>query len=302
MQEDFGDGTRTEAAQTAIARLVTGLPDYVPSGLMSFGSRMDAPPAGEVEACSSAEIMAFPSRMTVDTVEADVQALSNTGRRPLAGMALIAGPTIDSARGDTDPDGEGSPGRLLVIASGADTCGAGVSETVEALGPEPPVVDVIGLAVPSGDDDFLRTLATATGGSYTDVRTPGSLSEAIDAVAARPTEAVRDALCQVEASRAAQTCRGTFADDVQELLLRRSGDWRDAGRVADAERLEVFTEVVNRSLDGDEASVAVVDTRIEEFYTHVTTARERFEEQYGTSLPGPDLASAANCAIVTSFA
>lgn len=180
MDAPFGDATRLDAARVALQQVVAGAPIDLPLGLVSAGDGGDASSGGRSESCSTVTTIARLGDLAAATAPASAAALSATGWRPLAAGIQVVLPVLDSAAADA-----AEPARLVLVASGADTCdrdpAVEVADQLADRGGRV-VVDVIGLGVGGADRERLTALAAAGGGRYVDTGDQATLAAALDAL------------------------------------------------------------------------------------------------------------------------
>lgn len=291
MAEAFGDSTRVDAAREAVERLTIGTPDYVPVGLMGFGDRGDPLQSGRTESCSAITTHAFPGDLAADNAADVAGAVQAVGWRPVSEIIQSAAPILASARQVSDDSSGAVVGRLVLLTSGADTCGDDPAAVVgELVGNDTaPIIDVIGLNVFADDSAVLADVAARSGGSYTSVSDPEGLFRAMDALALQSAEALQPALCPPAADEQARACLGRFRDAVAAEFASQA---ERAGQEDDEVTAELINNFASAVDDGllTGAGGQVLNTEIEEAVGQAQDARRRFEQRYGTKLPGDDLA------------
>ncbi|CAN5638596.1 hypothetical protein BH24ACT15_BH24ACT15_24730 [soil metagenome] len=301
MAEAFGDSTRIDAARQAVERLTIGTPDFVPLGLISFGDRGDPLQSGRTESCSAITTHAFPGDLAPDNATDIAGAALAVGWRPVTEIIKSAAPILASAGQVSDSSAGAQPGRMILLTSGADTCGEDPVTVVEELvgNQTAPIIDVIGLNVTQDDGAVLGDVAARSGGSYTSVSDPQGLFQAVDALSVRPVEALRPALCPPAADEQPTACRGQFRDSVAAELASQAEQVRQEGDDVTAGLIEAFAIAVADDLlsvpDGP-----LLNSDVEEAIGQAQETRHRFEQRYKMSLPGDDLAGCMNPSLISA--
>ncbi len=301
MAEAFGDSTRIVAARQAVERLAIGTPDFVPLGLIGFGDRGDPLQSGRTESCSAITTHAFPGELVPDNATDIAGGAQAVGWRPVTEIIKSAAPILASARQVSDSSAGAQPGRMILLTSGADTCGEDPVTVVEELvsSQTSPIIEVIGLNISQADGAVLSDVAARSGGSYTSVSDPGSLFRAVDALAVRPIEALRPALCPSAADEQPTSCRGQFRDSVAAELASQAEQVRREGDDVTAGLIEAFAIAVADdllSVPGEQ----LLNSDVEEAIGQAQETRQRFEQRYKTALPGDDLADCMNSSLISA--
>ncbi len=185
-----GDGpSRLESAQDAVQRLVLGTPGYADTGVVTFGAAGDGTEGGRSESCSTVTTVSFPG----DAVPEDAAVAAAVGWRPTTSMLDLVVPVLAQVGEGAGPFASVTPGRVVLVTAGTDTCGRDPLTAVEGL-QDPPVVDVLALSPTPDDGRALARLAAATGGRYLATTDAVSVATAADALAARAVDDLRPAL------------------------------------------------------------------------------------------------------------
>ena len=159
MAGDSGDGSRMDAARTALTGFVEELPEGSTVSLRLYGNAGDTSAPGKKESCTTTEV-AYSG--DADAAElADVLAgVRPTGYTPLARA-------IEEAAADFPDDA--TDGIVYVVTDGVETCGGDpvtAAERLSGSGVEP-VINVIGFQAGDTDQRALADIAAAGGGEYT---------------------------------------------------------------------------------------------------------------------------------------
>lgn len=159
MAGDSGDGTRMDAARTALTGFVEDLPEGSTVSLRLYGHAGDTSGSGKQESCTTTEV--------VHSGDADAAELENVlaGVRPTGYTPLAR--AIQEAADDFPEDA--TDGIVYVVTDGVETCGGdpvAAAERLSESGVEP-VVNVIGFQTGDTDQRALAEIAAAGRGEYT---------------------------------------------------------------------------------------------------------------------------------------
>lgn len=169
MRDAVRDSTRMEVAKGAVTSLAEILPREIPMGLRVFFGCDDIRsviPVGPVDRARFAE---------------EVAEVHPAGGTPLVASLLESLEALGRA-------GEGAR-LVMLVTDGGESCGGSISEAIDRAREAATRVIVVGIDIPAGIVEQLRTLAEGTGGVFVPV-------EATDP--ARVRQALEDSVLRIE--------------------------------------------------------------------------------------------------------
>jgi len=175
MNKPFGDDTRIAAAKTALADLLTGMPEGGNVGLMIYGHRITH--ENKVESCQDIDLMFPLAAYSASVRENMISAFDEVeakGMTPLADSLVAASNELVNG------------GTIILVSDGEGNCGGQhmiVAEMLATLDP-PITLYVVGIDIEDEAGQILRDMALATSGSYWSVSEASGLLDALFAAVA----------------------------------------------------------------------------------------------------------------------
>jgi Ca-activated chloride channel family protein len=191
MNKDAGNGgTRLDAAKQAVSEVVDRLPAGAPVGLRIYGSKVAE--TSREEACKDTELTIPVGPLDKEQLTGAVNALNGKGRTPIGNSLLATPDDLGSSEGRRS---------VILVSDGGDNCAppdpCEAAREVARQGLEL-TISVVGLQVSERARRQLRCIASAGGGSYSDVQDAGDLGDELAALLARAYRAYEPSGTQVE--------------------------------------------------------------------------------------------------------
>ncbi len=264
---------KMEAARGALQRYVVGTPDSFNLGLEVFGHRGSNDPSGQAESCAGIDVFAPLGALDVASVDATLQQFQPTGYTPIAG-ALDRAAQEFAGR-------EGQANRIILVSDGIETCDgdpvaaalrlkqAGIAVTV----------DVVGFDVAGGSDqNALRAIAEATGGTYTNAADATQLDSYFDSLVQRHSDLIGAIACVQSNQVSAVACSQSLAVSARERLTSE-------GITAGTARREALTELGDRIWEYDQQLAGQITSttndRIAQLQAELDEVNRRYQERFG---------------------
>lgn len=159
-------------AKRVVGGLLNGLPDNHELGLTVYGHRVKGN-------CADIETMVPPGQNTRNAIRTALSSISPKGKTPLSDAVLIAADVLDFKK---------TPGTVILITDGMETCGRDPCALARALNSEGLnfTAHVIGFDLAKVDRPKLQCLADETGGRFLTADNADELSDALTSVAVPP--------------------------------------------------------------------------------------------------------------------
>lgn len=150
-----GGGTRMDVAKRALKETVAGLPEGTPAGLLVFGTGTGNKDAEKAAGCKDVKTLVPLGRVDSATVSAQIDGIRQSGFTPIGPSLRVAFSMIP----------KGSPGSVVLISDGVDTCAPPPScEIAAQLHRENPkvAIHVVGFGI--DEDEAAQQQMTCIGG------------------------------------------------------------------------------------------------------------------------------------------
>ncbi len=163
-----GDTTKIESAKAVMSQIVPGLPPEVKVGLIAYGHRRKGD-------CKDIEVLIPPGSDDRAFLIEQIQALQPKGKTPISDAISIAVEQLKTKENETT---------IVLISDGIETCAVDPCKDVKELKDTGIkfVLHVVGFDIREEDDQQLRCLAEAGGGTYLTANNALSLRNALDTV------------------------------------------------------------------------------------------------------------------------
>ncbi|MEK5037264.1 vWA domain-containing protein [Sporosarcina sp. FSL K6-3457] len=176
MANKIGSKTRMDLAKEAIEGFVSKLPKEANVGLRVYGHKGTGTSADKALSCAANELV-YPIQPYSETeLKNALNDFNPAGWTPLAGA-------IEAAQKDLQPyQGENNQNVIYVVSDGVETCGGDPVKAAALLKDEniSPVVHIIGFDVASKEQQQLKDVAEAAGGTYTNAKDHKQLQSEFD--------------------------------------------------------------------------------------------------------------------------
>ena len=176
MANKIGSKTRMDLAKEAIEGFVSKLPKEANVGLRVYGHKGTGTSADKALSCASNELV-YPIQPYSETeLKTALDAFNPAGWTPLASA-------IEEAQKDLQPyQGENNQNVIYVVSDGVETCGGDPVKAAALLKDAniAPVVHIIGFDVASKEQQQLKDVAEAAGGTYTNAKDHKQLQNEFD--------------------------------------------------------------------------------------------------------------------------
>ncbi len=176
MANRIGAKTRMELAKEAIETFVSKLPKEANVGLRVYGHKGTGTSADKALSCASNELV-YPIQPYSDAnLKTALGAFNPAGWTPLASA-------IEEAQKDLSPyQGENNHNVIFIVSDGVETCGGDPVKAAANLKDSgiSQVVHIIGFDVKSSEQQQLKDVAEAAGGTYTNVKDHRQLQQEFD--------------------------------------------------------------------------------------------------------------------------
>src|SRR3954451_19049164 len=215
MNESDGHGsTKIASARTAMKTIINELSPDLKVGLRVYGQKVAS--SQKAKACQDTQLASPVTPLDRPALTTAVGKVTAKGETPI-------GLSLQKAAADI-PAGE--VGSIILVSDGEDPCAppepCAVAKQLAASGVKL-TVDTLGLKVNGAAKSQLSCIATATGGTFTDVRDTATLATKLGQVTQQATRAQRVATLgtgtaiQGAATRdaAPKLTAGTFTDTIQ---------------------------------------------------------------------------------------
>ncbi len=166
MGKKIGQKTMMEIAKEAIKKFAVDLPEEANVGLRVYGHKGSGSNADKAISCASNELVYPIQPYNEANLSAALAKFNPAGWTPLA-QAMI------EAEQDLAPyKGEQYRNIIYLVSDGIETCGGDPVAAAKSLKESEisPIVNIIGFAVNGKDQQQLKDVANAAGGTYVDVR------------------------------------------------------------------------------------------------------------------------------------
>lgn len=176
MANKIGAKTRMELAKEAIQSFVSKLPKEANVGLRVYGHKGTGTSADKALSCASNELV-YPIQPYSDAdLKTALGALNPAGWTPLASAIEEAQIDLNSYQGENDHN------VIYIVSDGVETCGGDPVKAAANLKDSgiSQVVHIIGFDVKSSEQQQLKDVADAAGGTYTNVKDHHQLQQEFD--------------------------------------------------------------------------------------------------------------------------
>ncbi len=172
MNQAMGGTRRMDVVRKALSELVTEFPGNVPLGMIVFG-------AGSAGDCDDVVV--------IEDIQSAVKERQYRLARRLSGLTARGRCTVSRSLLETLRVLRGRPGRVLVIAGGADNCGRDPCMVAETLRHSPVSIraDLVAVGVPSDQTPGLACISGKLNGQFAMASDPESAKRAILTAALR---------------------------------------------------------------------------------------------------------------------
>ncbi|MFO1442099.1 VWA domain-containing protein [Bacillus sp. Bva_UNVM-123] len=173
MGKKIGQKTMMEIAKEAIKKFAADLPEEANVGLRVYGHKGSGSNADKAISCASNELVYPIQPYNEANLSAALAKFNPAGWTPLA-QAII------EAEQDLAPyKGEHHRNIIYLVSDGIETCGGNPVAAAKSLKDSEisPIVNIIGFAVSGKDQQQLKDVAAAAGGTYVDVRNLEQMNE-----------------------------------------------------------------------------------------------------------------------------
>lgn len=260
MEQTVGEQTKMEAAKIAIREYLKKTSE-LPStkvGLIVYGQKGSNREADKAESCQSSEEIRPLGELNLDTMEEALSGVNPVGWTPI-GLALRTASDSfttfrESIKEEEIPDQVIN--EVVIISDGVETCDTNPVAVAKELfgGEDKVVVHVIGFAVEStADNQALRDISQAAGGTYATAPTIDELKLAMDLQWDNYVRRAREDACRLRGYETFLACREQKLALVNAYISSELS--RDPRVLPYAEKLKidriryVFPAYMNGSLD-----------------------------------------------------
>lgn len=210
MADEMPGGTKMDLAKAALSQYVGSLPPGTNVGLMLYGHRGSADESSKAKSCAAMDLIHQVGPVDRATLKAKINSALSVGWAPIADSLLAAQQAFTGR--------ELQNNRILLVASGGDTCGGDPCQVAKELGQSEgrPTVDVIDLNLDDAAAEPLQCVANTTGGLYYNARTSGELAEAWTTLQQREKRWFETASCVARGKDVYLSCRQEELDRLTE--------------------------------------------------------------------------------------
>lgn len=280
---DGSGRTKMDAAKEAVVRYAVGTPDFVDLGLMVYGHVGSNAEADRDASCAGIETFAGIGELDHTTVDAAVAGFDATGWTPISASLQRA---ADELRSAAAAEGEGVEvaSRVILVTDGIETCGGDpVAVATELAGSDIAVViDVVGFDIAEGDQQALRAIAEATGGTYHDARDGAALRDVFLGLLGQRNDALHALVCAVSNQAQVSACTASTQARAGVEISRHARQALQDGDPDRAELITAFQHAVAARYGALTDELAdQLSGRSEEYQRMLDEAAARLEERFG---------------------
>jgi hypothetical protein len=238
MADEMPGGMRMDLAKAAVSQYVESLPPSINVGLLLYGHR-GGKESDKAESCTAIDLVYRVGPVDRETLKAMINSAPSVGWAPVAKSLLAAQQALASREMQTN--------RILLVTSGADSCGGDPCQVVKEMRQSgvTTVIDVIGLNLNYEAIEPLQCVANTTGGVYYSAPTANELAEVWEALQGREKHWFETESCLASNRELYLSCR---QDELSQFTKwADSTGWTQANRdqfVAITQVLEEQAELV----------------------------------------------------------